>query len=155
MHLILLVVSRSGAEKLPAYNQLTMKRFLSLFFICFALAFTGCKEDTKTDIQVVTPEEMQELSELEDVQLVDVRTPQEFDDGYIANAQNIDYNSPSFDAEIEKLDKSKPVIVYCEKGSRSAKCAKKMKDAGFVKIYDLEGGLAKWKYKGFDIKSLP
>lgn len=132
-----------------------MKRFLALVVFCFTLVFVSCKQEPKTDIEVVTPEEMQELSELEDVQLVDVRTPEEFDKGYIANAQNIDYNSPSFDSEIEKLDKSKPVIVYCHKGKRSAKCAKKMKDAGFVKIYDLEGGLAKWKYKGFDIKSLP
>ena len=132
-----------------------MKRLLALVFLCSTLAFVGCKDESNTEIEVVTPEEMQELSELEDIQLVDVRTPEEFDEGYIANAQNINYNSPFFDAEIAKLDKSKPVIVYCEKGGRSAKCAKKMKEAGFVKIYDLDGGLAKWKYKGFNIKSLP
>lgn len=130
-----------------------MKRILALIIISLSLAFVSCTESANPEIEVVTPEEMQEISELEDVQLVDVRTPEEFDKGYIANAQNINYNSPSFEAEIEKLDKSKPVIVYCQKGSRSAKCAKKMKDAGFVKIYDLEGGLAKWKYKGYDIKS--
>jgi len=45
--------------------------------------------------------------------------------------------------------------VYCKSGNRSAKCAAKMKDAGFVKIYDLDGGIAKWKYKGFEIKSNP
>ena len=47
---------------------------------------------------------------------------------------------------IQKLDKSKPVVLYCKGGGRSAKCAKKLKDAGFEKIYDLEGGLSKWEH---------
>lgn len=107
------------------------------------------------NIELVTAEEMQELSEIEGVQLVDVRTPEERKNGFIANSQNIDYNSPTFAQEIEKLDKSKPVIVFCASGDLSFKCAEKMKDAGFVKIYDLEGGLAKWKFKGFNIEVNP
>lgn len=132
-----------------------MNRYLVILFVVATVFSYGCKDKADNEIQIVTAEEMQELSQLEDVQLVDVRTPEERKEGYIANSQNIDYNSPSFDKEIEKLDKSKPVIVYCKSGNRSAKCAAKMKDAGFVKIYDLDGGIAKWKYKGFGIKSKP
>ena len=44
------------------------------------------------------------------------------------------------------LDKKKPVILYCKGGTRSAKCAKKLKDAGFEKIYDLDGGLSRWQH---------
>ncbi len=146
--------SGNGEVKLPAFKIISMKRILVLIFISTTLIFISCKEEPQTEIEVVTPEEMKVLSELEDVQLVDVRTPEEYNAGFIADAQNIDYNSSSFDTEIEKLDKSKPVLVYCQKGGRSAKCAQKMKDAGFVKIYDLDGGLAKWKYKGFAIKSI-
>ena len=73
---------------------------------------------------------MQSILELEDVQLVDVRTPLEHDEIRIANSQNIDYMSPTFDEDINKLDKNKPVILYCKSGGRSAKCAKKLKDAG-------------------------
>ena len=130
-----------------------MKRVLIILLL--PLFIIGCKQSTETDIQVVSPEEMKEISELEEVQLVDVRSQDAFKMEFIENAQNIDYYSPTFDYELTKLDKSKPVIVYCQKGSRSAKCAKKMKQAGFVKIYELEGGLAKWKYKGFEVKSLP
>ncbi len=130
-----------------------MKRALSLLLVLFVLF--SCNQKSDKDIQIVSPEEMKEISELEDVQLVDVRTADEYQAEYIENAQNIDYFSPTFDLELDQLDKSKPVIVYCEKGSRSAKCAKKMKDAGFVKIYELDGGLAKWKYKGFKVKSEP
>ncbi len=98
---------------------------------------------------------MQELSEIDDVQLVDVITPEERKEEFISNSQNIDYNSPTFAQEIKKLDKSKPVIVYCKTGRQSAKCTEKMKDAGFVKIYDLDSSIAKWKFRGFEIKSNP
>jgi len=119
------------------------------------LVFVSCKEEPKEGIELVTPEEMQELSELDDVQVVDVRTPEEYKEGHIANSQNINYFSDDFDREIRQLDKSKPVIVYCKSGKRSGKCVDKMKEAGFVKIYDLDGGIAKWKYKGYDIEMRP
>lgn len=128
---------------------------MKYFVLCLVfVSFVSCKQEQSTEVKIISPEEMQELTSYEDVQLVDVRSPQEYNKGYIANAQNIDYNSESFDIEIEKLDKSKPVIVYCQKGGRSAKCSKKLEDKGFVKIYDLEGGIAKWKYKGFQINTI-
>jgi len=134
-----------------------MKRVLVLL-VAVALVTYSCKEENvSNEIQVVTAEEMQELSQLENVQLVDVRTPEEYKEGYITDFQNINYLSPTFEKEIEKLDKSKPVIVYCKSGDRSAKCAAKMKEKGFIKVYELDGGIAKWKFKGYDLKtkSLP
>jgi rhodanese-related sulfurtransferase len=83
---------------------------------------------------------------MEDVQLVDVRTKKEYLQEHIVNAQNIDFSSPTFDEDITKLDKEKPVILYCKGGKRSAKCAKKLQEAGFEKIYDLEGGISKWRH---------
>ena len=132
-----------------------MSRFLIVLCIAAAIFNYSCNDRAISDIEVVTAEEMQELSEIDDVQLIDVRSEEERKEGYIANSQNIDYNSPTFDQEIEKLDKSKPVIVYCKSGNRNAKCVEKMKDAGFVKIYDLDGGMAKWKFRGFDIEITP
>ena len=135
-----------------------MKRVLVVLIVVVTFVSYSCKEENaSSEIQVVTPEEMKELSQLEDVQLIDVRTPEEYKEGYIADFQNIDYLSPDFDKEIEKLDKSKPVIVYCKSGNRSGKCAAKMKEKGFVKVYDLDGGIAKWKFKGYDVetKGLP
>lgn len=126
-----------------------MKKLHIIFCLFVAMSFcTSCK-DAKIDsaeIKLVTAEEMQSILELEDAQLVDVRTPKEFEEIRIANAQNIDYTSPTFDADITKLDKNKPVILYCKSGRRSASCAKKLKEAGFKKIYDLEGGISKWKH---------
>lgn len=130
-----------------------MRRLLIVLLLS-SVVITGCNESNQTDIEVISAEEMNALTEIESVQLVDVRTPEEFNKGHINNAQNIDYYADDFENQITRLDKSKPVLVYCQKGGRSAKCAEKMKNAGFVKIYDLEGGIAKWKFKGFEIKSV-
>lgn len=119
----------------------------------FALSLTNCMSDTQSEIKVISPEEMQTLLELDDIQIVDVRTPEEYKDGFIDNSQNIDFNSPTFDDDITKLDKTKPVILYCKSGGRSAKCTEKLKDAGFVKIYDLDGGITQWKFKGLELKT--
>lgn len=127
-------------------------KVLILCFALFALTFS-CKDDPQNEIKMVSPEEMQSLLERDDIQLVDVRTAGEYKEGYIEHAQNIDFRSPSFEEEIVKLDKTKPVVVYCKSGGRSGKCTEKLKDAGFVKIYDLDGGFEKWKYKGHEIKT--
>ena len=130
-----------------------MNRYLVILFVVASAFNYSCNSNVEGEIQVVTAEEMQELSEIEDVQLVDDKITKKGNEEFIKNSQNIDYLSPSFEQDIENLDKSKPVIVDCKSGNRSAKCTAKMKDAGFVKISDLDGGIAKWEYKGFEIKS--
>ena len=130
-----------------------MKKISIVLSLFFALSLTNCEKMTQSEIKIISPEEMQTLLELDDIQIVDVRTPEEYKEGFISNSQNIDFKSPTFDKDITKLDKAKPVILYCKSGARSAKCSKKLKDAGFVKIYDLEGGITQWKFKGFEIET--
>lgn len=77
--------------------------------------------------------------------IVDVRTPGEYAEGHIANAHNIDYNGADFDAQIAALDKSKEYMVYCLSGGRSSSAANKMRNAGFTKVYELQGGIMKWR----------
>ena len=79
-----------------------------------------------------------------DVQLVDVRTPEEFSQGHIENAVNIDFMADDFDAKVANLDKEKPVMVYCKSGGRSAKASARLKELGFKTITDLEGGITNW-----------
>ncbi|MEM8892419.1 MAG: rhodanese-like domain-containing protein [Bacteroidota bacterium] len=80
----------------------------------------------------------------EDMQLVDVRTPKEFEAGHIETAINYDVNGSGFATQVESLDKSKPVLLYCQKGGRSARAAKQLQEMGFMTIYDLEGGFTAW-----------
>lgn len=125
-----------------------MKR---IFFLISIILFTvACQEKKKTspNVELITVEEMDSLVQLGNVQLIDVRTPEEFKEGHIESALNINFYDDDFEQLIEQVDKSKPVAVYCGKGGRSAKCASYMKNAGFTKIYDLNGGITEWKFKG-------
>ncbi|WP_452596926.1 rhodanese-like domain-containing protein [Pontimicrobium sp. MEBiC01747] len=129
-----------------------MKQLSITFSLLLVLFLSSCSDQAAGEITVVSTEEMETLLKLDDVQLIDVRTEREHKNGHLALSQNIDFNSPTFEEDIKKLDKLKPVILYCQGGGRSAKCAKKLKDAGFVKIYDLEGGFSKWQHHNLDLK---
>lgn len=126
-------------------------KILYLVILALALNFwVSCKEGVAQEedaIEMITPDEAEKISKMKDVKLLDVRTEEEFDEGHIANAQNLVYDE-NFSEKIAELDKSKPVIVYCKSGGRSEKCAQILKDSGFVKIYDLKGGITEWKFKG-------
>jgi rhodanese-related sulfurtransferase len=129
------------------------KNVIHLFLIGVIVTFSSCVKTTNNQsVQLISSDEANALLAIEEVQLIDVRSATEFSLGHIPNSQNIDVLSPSFDDDIKLLDKSKPVMVYCKSGNRSAKCSKKLQAAGFVKIYDLEGGISKWKHQGYDIK---
>ncbi|WP_299184646.1 rhodanese-like domain-containing protein [uncultured Aquimarina sp.] len=119
--------------------------------VVLSMLLFNCK-DAKTDdtaiVELITVAEMDSLLEMEKVQLVDVRTPQEYAEGHIEGAINIDFSDENFETLISEVDKTKPVAVYCGRGGRSGKCSAYMKKAGFTKIYDLDGGITEWKYKG-------
>ncbi|REJ81985.1 MAG: rhodanese-like domain-containing protein [Bacteroidetes bacterium] len=84
--------------------------------------------------------------------LLDVRTPEEFSEGHIPGAINIDYNAENFKSEIEKLDKSKQYNVYCRSGRRSAAAMEMMEQSGFNKVINLEGGILGWQEAGYEVK---
>jgi rhodanese-related sulfurtransferase len=133
-----------------------MNRFLIFLFMVAIIFNYSCKENQPlSDIEIVTPEEMQQISEIEDVELIDTSTSEEYKADYRESFQNINYLSPNFDQEIEKLDKTKPVLVYCKSKNLSSKCVAKMKEKGFVKVYDLDSDIAKWEFKGLDGKTNP
>jgi rhodanese-related sulfurtransferase len=90
----------------------------------------------------------QKLAASTGAQLVDVRTPGEYAEGHLANAKNIDYNSDAFADKVAKLDKAKPVFVYCLSGGRSGMAAEQMHNMGFTEVYNMKGGIIKWNAEG-------
>lgn len=85
------------------------------------------------------------LKESKEAILIDVRTPGEFAQGHLVNALSIDIYANDFKSRVAKLDKTKPVFVYCKAGSRSGSAVDIMEDMGFKEIYDLSGGIISWQ----------
>ncbi|MCM4153888.1 rhodanese-like domain-containing protein [Arenibacter sp. N53] len=87
-----------------------------------------------------------QLESDENAFLLDVRTPEEVEEGYIPNATNIDiYLGQEFVAEIEKLDKTKNYYVYCRSGQRSGQACAIMNKLGIENAFNLEGGFMNWE----------
>ncbi len=80
------------------------------------------------------------------VLLIDVRTPEEFTEGHIPDAVNINVNDQNFDRKVKELPKTKAVAVYCRSGKRSKAAARKLTQQGF-KVYELNSGLTNWNGK--------
>ena len=114
-----------------------------LFLIPALIIFISCSNGKSNQIQVVSVDEMQDKLRFDNIQVVDVQPEEEYKKSHLLNAQNILYDK-NFQKSLEKLDKSKPVAIYCTSGSVSPEAAIKLKEAGFTQIYVLEGGIKKW-----------
>lgn len=77
--------------------------------------------------------------------ILDVRTPAEFKSGHLADANLLDYYSPTFKKELGKLSKEKTYLIYCRSGGRSGKTLEMMKALGFTKVYNMSGGILGWQ----------
>lgn len=125
-------------------------KFRSLLFLSLlSFAILSCKGQASKNIENITPEAFaKKINETPKAQILDVRTPEEFVSEHIENAINIDWLGDTFVASVKKLDKTKPVFVYCKSGGRSGKAVTKLQELGFESIYELEGGMMKWNAAG-------
>ena len=126
--------------------QNSMKIFYSLLFVSATL-FNSCTGvqtgNSKTNLSAT--EFSEKIKEVPSAQIVDVRTPEEFEKGHLQNAKNIDWNGNEFEKQMVTIDKSKPVFVYCLSGGRSSSAASQMRSKGFKEVYELNGGILKWR----------
>ena len=89
----------------------------------------------------------QKISSDENAVIVDVRTPQEFNDGHIQNSLLIDIYNPTFQSKILELDKTKNYYIYCRSGNRSYHAGVFMLSEGFESVQHLEEGIISWTEK--------
>lgn len=82
------------------------------------------------------------------VTVVDVRTPDEFKDGHIKGAKNIDIMSKDFEAQVSKLDKTQPTLVHCQAGGRSTRALPVFEKLGFKNLIHLDDGFGGWEAAG-------
>ncbi len=80
--------------------------------------------------------------------VIDVRTPDEFKDGHIKDAKNIDIMSKDFEAQLGKLDKTQPTLVHCQAGGRSTRALPIFEKLGFTHLIHLDDGFGGWESAG-------
>jgi rhodanese-related sulfurtransferase len=119
-----------------------MMRLISVIFL---LLFVGCNSNAQKS-NVMNVDEFEKALTGKEVQLLDVRTANEFRMGYIKGALQANWNNNSeFEERVAALDKNKPVLVYCLSGARSNAAAEWMRSNGFTQVVNLEGGFSNWK----------
>jgi len=109
------------------------------------MSFSSCSDGQDKKTNLTATEFAEKMKLLPAANIVDVRTPEEYEKGHIANAVNIDWNGDNFEQKISSLDKSKPVFVYCLSGGRSAMAAEVMRSKGFKQVFEMRGGFMKWR----------
>ncbi len=115
--------------------------------LCAALSFIhigACQDKNDAVVTKVNKDYLKANAIGKEVQLIDVRTPQEYEAGHIDDAKNINVANANFLQQIEGLDKEEPVYLYCKMGGRSNRAAQLLKEQGFTKIYDYTGGYNDW-----------
>lgn len=117
-----------------------MKKLFSLLLA--ATSLVGCQSDAA--FKSVDAQQFAEVIADKDVQLVDARTPEEFSEGHIPGAVNMDVKSENFDTQIATLNPARPVAVYCRSGRRSKLAAERMVNAG-LQVTELSDGILSWK----------
>ena len=132
---------------------------LSVSLVIGAVVMGGClgKEITKPEtptqiIEDITPQAaftlIQNNQNDPDFVIIDVRTAAEFTEGYIENADNIDFYSATFRDELDNLDKSQTYLIYCRSGSRSGQARDIMAELNFREVYNILGGILAWEAEG-------
>ena len=128
-------------------------KFRLLLFSLISFAIQSCHSQSQKFESIEASAFADKIKAAQNPQILDVRTPEEFNSGHLDQAENANWNSGAFAEKTQKLDKSKPVFVYCLSGGRSKKAAAKLAESGFKNVYELEGGYLKWNAAGLSAPS--
>lgn len=124
-----------------------MTKYFLPFIASALLLFNSCSngQSQASSNNLSANDFAKKIKQLPSAPVIDVRTPEEFSKGHLQNSLNIDWKGNDFQTQIARLDKSKPVFVYCLSGGRSASAASLMRSNGFKEVYELQGGIIIWR----------
>lgn len=83
--------------------------------------------------------------------ILDIRTPDEYRAGHIANARNLDFFSPRFESDLAELPKNTPILLYCRSGNRSSQALEYFEEAGLGPLFHLAKGFKQWQQEGLPV----
>lgn len=127
-------------------GNITFKSCCSI--ILLAAAFSACAQAV-TELDPVVFRD--KVKATKGAVVVDVRTPQEFAEGHLENAINIDVKAADFEQLSASLDKRKPVFVYCLSGIRSNRAAISLQKRGYT-VTSMKGGITAWRERKLPVK---
>jgi rhodanese-related sulfurtransferase len=128
-------------------------KLLSLLLLQFSI-FASCNSNPSTS--TISVDEFEKGIAQNDIQLLDGRTAEEYQNGHIKDALQANWNNQSeFKDRISALDKDKPIYIYCLSGGRSNAAMQWLSANGYAKIYNLSGGINAWKQANKEIEGAP
>jgi rhodanese-related sulfurtransferase len=126
-----------------------------IFIICIGFLIPSLSAQDSTRIIAVSAKEAADLIDKhngdDEFAILDIRTSGEFQSGRLAKSIPIDFYSPTFADQLNRLDKTKTYLVYCRTGNRSTKSLELFKKLKFQKIYHMASGISAWKSEGFTV----
>lgn len=126
------------------------KNLLAGMVICCGLTVPAAAQQPASVARDVSAEQFRtDIDQRQDEQLLDVRTPREWQSGVIGGAVLADITAAGFAEKADRLDRKRPVLVYCHSGGRSRRAMAMLQEMGFREIYNLTGGITAWRAKGF------
>lgn len=144
-----------GASRPPREDRKVIMRrtttLLTLAAALIAVLLVGCSSDSAV-LETVDPQAAAEvISTNPDAIVLDIRTPQEYAEGIIEGAVNIDFYAPDFATQLDALDKDATYVVYCRSGNRSGQAMDTFADLGFQQVSDVDGGIVNWYQQGLPV----
>jgi thioredoxin 1 len=124
-----------------------MKNYNLVLFMALVLFACSCAGQSANTL---SQKDFQNKMKQPSTTLLDVRTREEFKAGHLDKSMNIDINDPTFGSQCAKLDKGKPILVYCLGGKRSNRAADMLRNKGF-KVHVLDGGFDAWQKAGLPV----
>ncbi len=123
-----------------------LQKFL-LWILLLSGTFTACNSAAQQPA-TLSVKDFKKGIEQPNMQVLDVRTPGEYQSGHLKNALLADWmNQEEFAKKVQSLDKSKPVYTYCLSGGRSGEAANWLMKKGYM-VYNMDDGIAAWKKAG-------
>ena len=125
-------------------HQSRTMRTQSIILVILAFVVQTACSIGQNKVNTLTPEQVSQHLDKGDITILDVRTPEEWSEGVIDGAVLKNFYDDDFARYLKKMDNTKPIIVTCKRGGRSAKAADQMQKSGFKEVYDMGAGMDGW-----------
>ena len=116
-----------------------------------AVVLAGCSSSSAA-LETVSPDTAAAIIAEDSSEIIlDIRTPEEFNQGIIEGAINIDFYEPTFSTDLDALDKDAHYVVYCRSDNRSGQAMSTFADLGFTNVTEIDGGIVNWYEEGLPV----